>query len=175
LVPAAVSALVVLTALNTVEGTRTGSLPDTHSEQLESLGPDVRAALPPGDGAVIMNCSRYDCLWLSGLALWLERNGLPARVEWTGGGRHVGYGRGHRVYTGGPVRAVLRIEVSGPSRDLDAAADRPGEELVAYWGDISSRDRARLVEEVRALDAAHRRGTSWTSSTTPSAWGGPGR
>ena len=151
LVPTAVALLVVFAGVSAIAATRAGtpaSGPDKlWSSTMAALIRPAAHALPAGDGAVLVHYTSLETLLHApGIVLGLERRGINAKVEPEPATR---FGE-HRVYRGGPVRAVLTL-VSG----TDVLSTRPGARLVAYWGQRPKADLARTIERLSALDAAH--------------------
>jgi hypothetical protein len=154
LVPMAVSVLVVLAGVNAIAaaraGTPAGGPKKNWSSTMAALIPPAADALPTGDGEVLVHYTSIESLLHApGIVLGLERRGIDARVEPEPATR---FGE-HRVHHGGPVRAVLTL-VSG----TDVLSTRPGDRLVAYWGERTRPDLARTIERLSALDAAHAAG-----------------
>jgi hypothetical protein len=59
----------------------------------------------------------------------------------------VAYSR-DRVYRSGPVRAVVNLRVNG---DVDGPTEQPPGRMVAYWGERSRSEHARLAAESRRV------------------------
>jgi hypothetical protein len=111
---------------------------------MKALLPHTIAALPPGDGDVIVrytsNQTRYQA---PGIVLGLERAGVHARVDPDPAKR---YGA-HRIHGDGPVRAILTLVSEG-----DVFADHPGQ-LVAFWGDRPKPALARAFARQSQIQA----------------------
>jgi hypothetical protein len=153
-VPVLVSALLTLTAVNTVSAARAGTPQERESAALGELLPSVAASLPDGDGdAIVRPDGLVGGLYGSGLVLGLERRGIAARGDHPRSEEILGE---HRVHRRGPVRAVLTVTGNEGIEKLSA---RPDLRLVAYTGTLSRRERARITERADALDAAHEAGT----------------
>jgi hypothetical protein len=127
---------------------------ENFSGDIAGLTEDLERDLPPGDGPVLLRCDGDEsCVYLAGLALWMERHGIKAQVERPFG--VVGGGAPHRVHDGGPVRALLHVAID---EGFYSRALSPEAELLAYGGDAPTPARARVAEQVLALDAAYERG-----------------
>jgi hypothetical protein len=149
LAPVFTSALVVLTAVNTVTAARAGIPEKATSSVLARLLPSVVAALPERDGDVVVRSTTFGSgPYAAGLMLYLERRGIAARSDEVG---RVGFGD-HRVHEEGPVRAVLTVSTN---HTVDSLSARPDLRLVAYWGTLSRWERAQIAARVVALDEAH--------------------
>lgn len=159
IVSVVIVALGALSAVNAADAATAG-VPEGGfaAPGIEELARATTRALPAGDGEIIVRCAGDEgCVYHAGLMLWFERRGIDGRVEAAGG--LVGSDADHRVHReGAEVKGVLDIEVAGPFKDYRLAADRPGERMVAYWGEISSQERTMLVAEVGALDRDYEAG-----------------
>jgi hypothetical protein len=157
LVPAALCALGGLSIVNSVSAARARVDPYLRapSSALASLVPKVERALPDGQGDVIIRalepsipapfpappkrCWCAASAYKSGLLLSLERRGITTRVD-DNPGDFYGSSRDHRK---APVRAVLTVAVNA---EYDTLSARPGAlRLIAYYGDRTRADRARVV------------------------------
>lgn len=154
LVPAALLVLAALAATGVPRFARTGPPMEEYQEPLATLVARLEAELPEGDGAVVLRCDGDEsCIYLAGLVLWFERRGVDARVDNPVG--VVSSGAPHRVYRGGPVRAVLHV---GIDAGFYARALAPGSKVLATVGDRATEERARLGREILALDADYAAG-----------------
>jgi hypothetical protein len=157
LVPAALCALAALGIANSISAARARVDPQLRAASLAlaALVPRVEHALPDRDGDVIIRavepsipapypapatmCWCAASAYKSGLLLSLERHGVAARVDANPGDF---YGRS-RNHGKGPVRAVLTVAVNA---EYDTMAEHPGAlRLIAYYGDRTRVDRARLI------------------------------
>jgi len=153
---ACVVALGAITLVNAVYAAR--PVGDAYSPQVAVLARQTTAALPRGSGDVIVRCSGDEgCVYYAALILWLERHGISARTQSAYG--LVGSDSAHRVHRHGPVRAILDVEISKPFGKFDAAADRPGHRMIAYWGLLPRAERAQLVRRMTAIRAQRDAGT----------------
>jgi hypothetical protein len=153
---ACVVALCAITLVNALDAAKTPG--DGYSPQIATLARQTTSALPRGSGEVIVRCSGDEgCIYSASLLLWLERRGIDARVDTAFG--LVGSDSAHRVHRHGHVRAVLDIEISKPFGKIDAAADRPGHRMIAYWGLLPRAERARLVQTMSTIRAQRDAGT----------------
>jgi hypothetical protein len=149
LVPLSIGALAVLAVVNSVSAVGADPPREDESARLRALMPSVVAALPAGDGDVIVQASSFASTFYSaGLVLALERRHYAARVD---RGGEVAYLE-HRVHRRGKVREVLTV---ASFDTFDELAARPDLRLVAYSGRISPVERARLARRAAALDRAH--------------------
>ena len=147
LVPLALVGLVGLTAIGVPKFARTGPPGKQWSDNVGRLAPAL-ARLPRANGPVILRCDGDEgCIYLAGLVLWFDRHGTDARMESPFG--VVTAGAPRRVYTGGPIRAVLHVRVGVL---FYANATRPNSKLVAYVGARPTAKRARI----RQPDPHHR-------------------
>jgi hypothetical protein len=152
LVPLCVGALAVVAVTNSVSAARGGPPGEDQSDRMRTLIPSVVAALPAGDGDVIVQGSSFgSSFYAGGLVLALERRHLRPRVDPT---QEIGFHQ-HRVHRRGRVRETLTVATNDT---FEAFASRSDLRLVAYSGAISPRERARLVERASALDSAHNAG-----------------
>jgi hypothetical protein len=146
----------VVTLVNCVDAARWGVPMPLQSPQVGALARQLGASLPAGDGDIVGRCSGDGCIYMSGLMLWLERHGYPARVDSATG--LIGSDAPHRVHRRGRIRAVLDIEVSRPFGKFEAASDRPGRTMIAYVGTLPRNERARLIKRMSAIQAQQRAG-----------------
>jgi hypothetical protein len=126
---AATAAVVaVLAALNMVSLARAGTPQKHDSAVVAEVLPEVEAALPPGDGPVLIRPSSFgSMLFVPALQLGLERDGVTAVVD------PITAAPGeHRLYRGGPLRAQLVVAVD---HQIAPRLDDPTFELVGRWGD----------------------------------------
>jgi uncharacterized membrane protein len=152
LIPLSVGALAILAVANAVSAAREVPPGADQSAQLRALIPSVVAALPPGDGDVIVRGSSFSStFYASGLVLALERRHLAPRVDPT---VEVAFHQ-HRVHRKGKVREILTVATNDT---FEAFVSRPDLRLVAYSGTVPPAERARLVERASALDRAHNAG-----------------
>ena len=101
----------------------------------------IRAVEPllPAPPAPPTRCWCAASAYKSGLLLSLERRGITTRVD-DNPGDFYGQSRNHRK---APVRAVLTVAVNA---DYDTMSAHPGAlRLIAYYGDRTRVDRARVV------------------------------
>ena len=157
LVRGVVIALLVLAGINALSAVRENLAPappwDKHEAELAVIAPIVLAALPHRSGDVVVRTrSFFGVLYTRGLLLALERSNVRARTD-TDRGYVVG---NHRVYRGGPVRAVLRVALQG---EVAALLGRPGARLVAFTGARPLAEYRRIASRASALKAAHDTGT----------------
>jgi hypothetical protein len=160
---AATALIVVLTVVNVADAARAHPLQEIETETLRDLVPPVLDALPPRTGQVVLEvrrstererCPGCDSTahYSTGLFLALEKRGIDVGYRGTAG--LIGSIE-HRRYAGGPVRARLVI---AHDDHFDELRRDPSLRLVAYSGDTPARERLRIMDEVRVLDAAHERG-----------------
>jgi hypothetical protein len=153
---ACVVALCAITFVNARDAAKTPN--DGYSPQIATLARQTDSALPRGSGEVIVRCSGDEgCIYSVSLLLWLERRGIDARVDIAFG--LAGSDSAHRVHRHGHVRAVLDVEISKPFAKFDAAADRPGHRMIAYWGLLPRAERDRLVQTMSTIGAQREAGT----------------
>jgi hypothetical protein len=136
----------VLVTVDTVAAIRAGTPQRTRSETVSTLAASALAALPSGDGDVLVRT--FDPLtgYQAGLVLWLERHGVSARVDPVNA---LSYGS-HRVHHNDqPLRAVITI-----ASDLyvDDLARRKDQRLIAIAGAFSARRRHNVVAKIARLD-----------------------
>lgn len=149
LVPVALVVLVGLAAAIVPRFARSGPPLERISEEVAELAPEMARDLPPGDGPVILRCDGDEgCIYLAGFVLWFERRGIDARVDNPNG--VIASGAPHRLYGGGPVRAVLHVALNA---QFYARAAAPDAEVVAYRGDAPTPERGQLGKEILALIA----------------------
>jgi hypothetical protein len=137
--PVALAVLAVLAATTSLAFVRAGVPEAAAAARIGGVAPDVLAALPAGDGPVLVDgrSGWGGLIQAPGLVLELEREGVDARLA---GSTAVG---AHRSYDGGALRARLVIAAGGSIPAAEAAADRT---LVAYDGILSLRAlRARVA------------------------------
>lgn len=147
-VPGALAALAVLAAVSSVTYARAGVPDAERAGQIAAVAPAVRAALPPGDGEVVVDgrAGGWGGIILApGLVLELERHGVDAVLP-------SGEGLGaHRIHHGGPVRARLLVATGG---SIVAAAAGEGRTLVAHDGLPLAILRTRLAAGRTVPDTA---------------------
>ena len=154
LVPLCAVALVLTAATGVPRFARADPPLAGFSHDLAALAPRLLAQLPLGDGAVIFRCDGDEgCIYLAGFVLWFERMGIDALVENPLG--VVASGAPHRVFRGGPVRAVLHVSIDAP---FFVRAQAPDTTVLASLGQAPTRERARLAAQILALDADYRAG-----------------
>jgi hypothetical protein len=125
---AAALLVVVLVVVGGVSAARAGTPQDHESAAVAALTPDVEAALPPGDGPVLVRPSSFgSMLFVPALLLSLERDGVAARIDPVSAA--VGE---HRLYRGEPLRDTLWIFVD---EDITPRLDDPALDLLAQWGE----------------------------------------
>lgn len=137
--PVALVVLAVLAASTSLTFVRAGVPEAAAAARIGGVVPGVLAALPAGDGPVLVDgrSGWGGLIQAPGLVLELEREGVDARLA---GSTAVG---AHRSYDGGALRARLVIAAGGSIPAAEAAADRT---LVAYDGTLSLRAlRARVA------------------------------
>src|SRR5207244_2531818 len=151
LVGGVVMALLSLGAVNALAAVREdlAPAPNNHEADLAVLAPVVLAAVPDRGGDVVVRTRDFFGVWYTrGLLLALERSHVRARTD-----IDPAYVVGnHRVYRGGPVRAVFRVALQG---EVAALLSRPGARLVAFTGTRSLAEYRRLATRLAALKAAH--------------------
>lgn len=149
LVPGALVAVVALGVVNTVSGATAGTPQGGDSRALATLMPQIVAALPEGEGDVVVSDVYANGAWFArGVVLNLERRGIEARVP-PDMARLFG---DHRVHRRGDVRARL---VVGQEEGIDALAEQPDLRLVARWA-AAGWDRMRRLNDEAADLAADR-------------------
>jgi hypothetical protein len=145
--------LTVLSGVNAVAAARAGTPQEEGSQAIAALAPRVVAALPGGEGGVIVRGEGFrGFTYASGLLLELERRGVQARSDQFD---ERSWGD-HRIHDRGRVRARFTVATN---EDFDERVADPGVGLVGYWGTMSRQDRARRVDQVAELDRTHERGT----------------
>lgn len=147
--PVVLVVLAVLAASTSLTFVRAGVPEAAAAARIGGVAPDVLAALPAGDGPVLVDgrSGWGGLIQAPGLVLELEREGVDARLA---GSTAVG---AHRSYDGGALRARLVIAAGGSIPAAEAAADRT---LVAYDGTLplpELRDRVAAGEAVADDDA----------------------
>jgi hypothetical protein len=150
-------ALLFLAGINALAAVREDLAPvppwDKHEAELAVLAPLVLAALPHRGGDIVVRTRSLFGVWYTrGLLLALERSHVRARTD-TDPGYVVG---NHRVYRGGPVRAVLRVAIQG---EVAAVLGRREARLVAFTGTRPLAEYRRIASRASALRAAHDAGT----------------
>ena len=141
---AAAAVIVVLAAVNTVSAARAGTPQEHDSAAMAELLPEVEAALPGGDGAVLIRPTSFgSMLFVPALLLGLERDGVDARID----PMSAAVGE-HRLYRGEPLRTQLAIFVD---EDIPPRLDDPALDLVAEWGEPPAPDPD---DPVNAYEAA---------------------
>jgi hypothetical protein len=145
-------ALVGLAVLGVTNAVRAGGndVPDEfRSDVMHALAPALDRALPPAaddDEILVQTTSFAGSFYRSGVVLWLEHQGVEARVS-AADIDDDAFGS-HRVLDGEPS-AVWTVAVD---REIEVVAERPGHELIAYWGVVSRAERAQLLERRARLD-----------------------
>lgn len=151
-------ALAGLAVLGVTNGVRAGGsdVPyEARSDVMQALAPALDRALPAaaGDDEILVQTTSFaGTFYRSGVVLWLERRGVEARVSPSDVDDDA-FGS-HRVLDEEPA-AVWTVAVD---REVEVVAERPGHELIAYWGVLSRDERARLVARRSRLDADHAAG-----------------
>jgi hypothetical protein len=127
LVPGAIVATAALAVASSVGLAGAGVPEEQLSGQVGAVAPEVRAALPTGDGPVVVDgqTSWGGLVQGAGLVLALERAGVDARFPTVTGAGSA------RTDDGGVARARL-VVVTGD--DVPAALEQPDLELVAFDG-----------------------------------------
>lgn len=127
LVPASIAGLALLGGVNSFTAALSSTPYEADSEVVEVLTPQVVAALPDDDGAVIVREPYRQAAWYArGLVLELERRGFDARVD-PGLALHFGE---HRVYDDGPVAAELVVVQDDA---IEQGLDDPTLRRIAEW------------------------------------------
>lgn len=154
LVPLSGLALAGLAVVGVPAFARAGPPLAEFSDGIGQLAPQVAAALPPGEGPVILRCDGDEgCGYLAGIVLWMERHGIHVQVDNAVG--VVASGSPHRVYSGGPVRAVLHVRLDW---QLYFRAREPDVEVLARIGEVPTESRAALARELAELREDHAQG-----------------
>ena len=148
-----ISALVVLGGVNAVSAVRAGTPKEDISAAVRTVGPAVEAALPKGNGDVVLRSTSFESDgYLPTLMLYFERRGVAVRLDRS---REDAYGA-HRVHRrGAPIRAVLTIAAD---KTFDDVAARPDFHLVAYWGERTREGRLDAVARRAELEASYEAG-----------------
>ena len=147
LTPIAVTAIAVLAIVGSVAHVRAGVPQESESATIRELVGPVLAALPPGDGEVVVEgIDFFGVSYASGLVLQLERRGIDAGQPPTAPRR----AEELHVYSGGPVRARLTVAFHADVVDLTA---RPGLRLVVLSGGLTLDDLRASVEASEQLEA----------------------
>jgi hypothetical protein len=142
-------AIVALSAAGVPRFARSGPPLESYSDDVALLAPDLMAALPEGEGPVVLRCDGdQGCIYLAGLVLWMERRGIEAEVDNTIG--VIASGAPHRVHDGGAARATLHVAID---RRFQLQAAQEGNEVLAFEGAPPSPEAAVLAAEIEALDA----------------------
>jgi hypothetical protein len=146
LVPVAV-AIVALTAVNTASAARTSTPTKPDSTTLANLLPTLRRAIPNRTGVVLVRQGGFSFSgYRNGLVLWLERNGIEARVlDALEAAQGVGV---QRVYHGEAIRTIVTL---GADAAYDTLAADPRERRVAYQGTLPPAERAAVVSRLATL------------------------
>jgi hypothetical protein len=135
----AIVVIVGTTSLSVVNAATAG-VPYAHDSVVaRALQARVDASLPGGDGVIVVRgADDGSAVHVPALVRHFEAHGEPVRVD---PGGSDSYGE-HRVQRPGEqVRARLVVA----SDDFDEQVRRPDLRLLAYWGTVSLRERARQV------------------------------
>jgi hypothetical protein len=158
LVAVTLSAIIILSGINTVSATRPGAPQDDMSAALNKFGPAVEAALPKARGDVLVVSTPAAYGYQPAFVRYLERRGIQARVE---GSFEDAYGK-HRVHQpGAPLRGTVTIAADD---DFDALATAPDLRLVAYRGTKTPEERKAILMRWAELRAEHDAGTLSTEA-----------
>lgn len=142
LVPIAVLAIAVLSAVSVVDAVESAS-PHIYSRPTAQVVDQLAARLGRGHGSIVLRSISPDGEgYLQGLMLGLEHQGLDPRVE----ADPTDLFGPHRVVDGHRVEARLLV-LTGD--DLDAFVPAAGQELVAFSGSRSKRADAAARRRVR--------------------------
>jgi len=145
---------VALTGASTVNAARTSTPATPESRVLSRLFPPLLKALPHRRGVVLVASTSFESsTYSSGILLWMERLGVAVRTP--DNRDTVGAFGEHRVYHGGPIRAIVTIAVDAQYDEL--AADK-SKKLVAYDGLLAPAERVVVAAELAALGVQHRAG-----------------
>jgi hypothetical protein len=143
----AVAALAVVSVLNSVVAARAQPPYRHQSDVAAPLSRSVLASLPAGRRPVLLSgSSGISAFHEAGIAVQLERHGVPVRAD------HTRYGE-HRVYEGEPVRAVLTVATEDAIDRLLAQRDT---RLVAH--NFTLAERSQIKRRIKELEAMHRSG-----------------
>jgi hypothetical protein len=147
------SALVVLSGINTVSATRPGAPQDDMSSALNKLGPGIEAALPKTRGDVLVLSTPAAYGYQPGVVRYLERRGVQVRVDRS---LEDVYGT-HRVHQpDAPLRGAMTISAD---ENFDERITSPHLRLVAYWGTRTPEERKSILMRRAELQAAYEAGT----------------
>jgi hypothetical protein len=141
--PIAVVGIAVLAVVGSVAHVRAGVPQERESATVSELAPSVLAAVPPGDGEVVVQGIGFlGVSYASGLVLNLERHGIDAGQpqSWPRRPEEL------HVYAGGPVRARFTVALDADVVELTA---RPTLRLVALSGEVE-------LDELRAWNEARK-------------------
>jgi hypothetical protein len=141
LTPVALVGIAVLAVVGSVAHVRAGVPQERESEVVNELAPPVLAAVPAGDGEVVVRGIGFLGLsYASGLVLQLERHGIDAGQPQSQRRRPEEL----HIYAGGPVRARFTVALDD---DVAALTADPTQRLVALSGELD-------LDELRAADKA---------------------
>jgi hypothetical protein len=142
LTPIAVVGIAVLAVVGSVAHVRAGVPQERDSATISELAPSVLAAVPPGDGEVVVEgLGLLEVSYASGLVLQLERHGIDAGLPQSRPRRPEEL----HVYAGGPVRARFTVALNADVVELTAS---PTLRLVALSGEVVP-DELRASNEAR--------------------------
>jgi hypothetical protein len=143
LAPIGVVGLAVLAVVGSLAHVRAGVPQEEESDVVNDLAPSVLAAVPPGEGEVVVRGIGFLGLsYASGLVLQLERHGIDAGQPQSQPRRPEEL----HVSAGGRVRARFTVALDD---DVVVLTADPTQRLVALSGDLD-------IDELRASDEARK-------------------
>jgi hypothetical protein len=146
LLPLGVGAVLVATVAASVGAVQAGTPHQSDSALIEEIHEEVAAALPPGDGEVVINPTSFTTMG-HGIALVLELERDGVNVSYPLGGAANSQ---HRSPTAGPKAAELVIASDEGIMDF---RDRPNLELIAVAGPMSIEELEVNAAEKAIIDA----------------------
>jgi hypothetical protein len=155
LVPAALVALVAMTAVNVADAVRapppTGA---ANARLVDALTSKIVRRLPDRDGVVVVREEDAKATIVQAVFLQLELRGVAVRTDDPHG--IIGSGADHRAQHDGEVRAVVIVATG---KQLDRRfVERGDDDLIAYSSEQPQAEHLSTVKRIAKLDADYRAG-----------------
>ena len=148
----AMALIIVLGTVGVAKATNADPVDLVRTRETTELSRQAVRNVPAGRGIVLLRATSFSTLTIvPGLTLMFERANIPVKIDEDADSR-LALGR-HRMYHGGPVRALLFVAEDG---DIARIRATPGARQIAFVSDVSPPVRARAEREYAAMSERQR-------------------